>query len=47
MSNDIPMKMQAIKQAYSGSPTWSAKVDKMSDNQIVAVYLRFQRENKI
>ncbi|ADD80959.1 gp068 [Rhodococcus phage ReqiPepy6] len=47
MSNDILLKANALKGAYPGSPTWKSKVDKMSDNQIVAVYLRLKRENKV
>lgn len=33
-------KREAIKKAYPNSPTWAARVDKMPDNQVVAVYSR-------
>lgn len=45
MSSDILAKRNKVKQVYS-SPSWDAKVDKMSDNQVIAVYLRLQRNNK-
>lgn len=35
----------AIRALYG--PDWKAKVDKMSDKQVVAIYLKFKRENKI
>ena len=47
MSNDILLKRQLVKDAYNGSPTWVAKVDKMTDEQIVAVYFRLKQNNQI
>lgn len=35
-----------LKRAYSG-PAWAAKVDKMSDNQVIAVLRRLQAQKKI
>lgn len=35
-----------LKRAYKGA-SWAAKVDKMSDNQVLAVYRRLQSQNKI
>lgn len=38
---------EQIKKVYSGSSSWSARVDKMSDSQVVAIYLRFKAEGKL
>lgn len=46
MSSDILVKKNAVTQAYSG-PAWKAKVDKMTDSQIIAVYLRLKSQNKV
>lgn len=40
-------KRMAIIQAYSGSRAWKDKVNRMSDAQVVAVYLRLQSQGKI
>lgn len=45
--SDILMKRQLVKDAYNNSPTWSAKVDKMSDDQVIAVYFRLKKKNQI
>lgn len=37
---------QAILDAYPW-PTWEAKVAKMSDKQIAAVYMRLLNQNKL
>ena len=47
MSNDILLKRQLVKGAYNGSPKWAAKVDKMTDEQIIAVYFRLKQNNQI
>lgn len=39
-------KREALKSAYDG-PGWASKVDKMSDGQVVAVYLRLKNQNKL
>lgn len=39
--NQAQMRAELIK-VYSG-PKWQCKVDKMSEKQVVAVYLRMQR----
>jgi hypothetical protein len=41
---DIEYKRQAILKAYPHSGTWPAKVAKMSDNQVLAVYSRLMRK---
>ena len=45
--SDILKKKQDVLNAYDNSPTWVAKVNKMTDQQIIAVYLRLQRTNRI
>lgn len=47
MSNDILLKRQLVKDAYNGSPKWAAKVDKMTDEQVIAVYFRLKQNNQI
>lgn len=47
MSNDILLKRQLVKDAYNGSPKWAAKVDKMTDEQVIAVYFRLKQQNQI
>lgn len=37
---------EAVKAAYN-SPKWAAKVDKMSDQQAIAVYMRLKAQGKI
>lgn len=39
-------KRELIKQAYP-TKTWKAKVDKMPDNQVTAVYLRLKGQGKL
>ena len=43
---DIFYKREAVKKLYS-SDSWQDKVKNMSDSQVVAIYLRFQREGKL
>lgn len=38
-------KRAAIRALYGAD--WKARVDKMSDNQVVAIYLKFKSQNKI
>lgn len=46
MSDDILHKRTAVRQAYYGQK-WYDKVDKMTDSQIIAVYLRLKSQNKV
>lgn len=39
-------KREALKQAYSGQK-WADKVNKMSDNQVIATYLRLKGQGKV
>lgn len=36
----------AVKQAYP-SPKWAKRVDKMTDAQLIAVYMRLKLQGKI
>ena len=36
-----------VTKVYSGSDSWAFKVRKMTDNQVIAIYRRFQRDGKI
>lgn len=38
---------EAIISAYKDSPTWKKKVEKMSDAQVTAVYLRLLGAGRI
>ena len=40
------MRAEVIK-VYSQSDSWAFKVRKMSDNQVIAIFRRFQRDGKI
>ena len=46
MASDIVNKREAIKGAYPNSKDFHAKVDKMSDNQVLAVYSRLMNSAK-
>lgn len=39
-------KREAVKRVYL-SPNWEEKVDKMSDKQVAAIYLRLLDQKKI
>lgn len=39
-------KRELIKQAYP-TKTWQAKVDKMPESQVIAVYFRLRKQGKI
>ena len=38
---------QLIADAYPASKTWQARVEKMSDNQVLAVYRNFKKKGII
>lgn len=38
---------EAILKAYPKSESWKKKVARMSDNQVLAIYMRFIREGII
>jgi hypothetical protein len=46
LASDIDKKRTAVSNAYSGKK-WQDKVAKMPEDQVVAVYLRLQAQNKL
>lgn len=46
MSNTVEMRKQ-IKKAYNNSPKWVAKVNKMPDEQILALYYSLLKQGKV
>lgn len=44
--NDIEQKRQAIASTYR-SYSWAKKVKAMTDEQVIAVFLRFKQSGKI
>lgn len=44
--DDITQKREQVKSAYK-SQSWFNKVDGMSDEQVVAIYLRLKNQGKI
>lgn len=42
MDNSVSIKRASLRTLYG--PEWAAKVDKMSDAQIIAIYFRFSRK---
>lgn len=47
MSLSIAQQRTALISAYPGSKKWQSKVDKMPEDQVVAVYLRLKGQGKI
>ncbi len=43
---DINAQREAVKKLKK-HPGWPAKVDKMSNNQIIAIYLRLKSQSKL
>lgn len=41
------LERNEVKKAYPHSPFWAKRVDKMTDAQVIAIYLRLKREQKI
>lgn len=44
--SDVEKKRQALLGAYPGYK-WAEKVKKMSDDQVIAVYMNLKRQNRI
>jgi hypothetical protein len=44
--DNIQIKREALYKAYPGA-AWREKVKAMSEDQVVAVYLRLRNQNKI
>jgi hypothetical protein len=43
--SDIHVMRDALSRLYG--PVWNAKVKKMTDNQVIAIYKKFKLEGKI
>ena len=43
---NVDQEREELKKLYS-SDSWNDKVDKMSDSQVTAIYLRFKSEGKL
>lgn len=43
--SDIQIKRATLRTLYG--PSWAAKVDKMSDAQVIAIYLKFTEKGII
>lgn len=46
MAGHESKEREALKTAYSGKK-WQKRVSEMSDQQVIAVYLRLKKQNKI
>jgi hypothetical protein len=42
----VAQRRVALKKAYPGTK-WADRVDQMSDEQVVAVYIRLQQQKKL
>lgn len=38
---------EEIKKAYPKSKNWHARVDKMSEQQVIAIYIRMKAQGKL
>lgn len=45
--SDIDVKRTAVINAYPGSRKWKTKVMKMTEAQLIAVYLRLKSQGKV
>lgn len=45
--SDIQAKREAVKKIGQFPKQWAEKVDKMSDAQVVAIYIRLKSQNKL
>jgi hypothetical protein len=45
--DDISKKREALIGAYPGSRKWKTKVIHMSEEQVIAVYLRLKAQGKV
>lgn len=46
MADNMLLKRREVEKAYHGEK-WQAKVRKMSDQQVIAVYLRLKSQGKV
>lgn len=47
MGNDVEQKRKSLLDAYPLSSAWKMKVKKMSEDQVVAVYLRLKGQGRV
>jgi hypothetical protein len=52
MAGTESKEREAVKRAYKGldgkpAPKWAKQVAEMSDQQVIAVYMRLKKQNKI
>lgn len=44
---DVNQQREELKKAYPNSKQWHKKVDRMPENQVTAIYIRFRAEGKL
>jgi len=47
LSSEIQSMREAVKKIGQFPKQWAEKVDKMSDKQVVAIYIRLKAQNKL
>lgn len=47
MANNTYVERQALKRAYPKSKLWHDKVDRMTDEQVTAIYIRLRAQRKL
>ena len=47
MANNTYVERQALKRAYPKSKLWHDKVDRMTVEQVTAVYIRLRAQGKL
>lgn len=47
MASDLDQKREELKKVYPENSSWADKVNKMSLEQVTAIYLRFRSEGKL
>lgn len=43
----IHQKREELKKVYPNSDTWAGRVDKMSEPQVTAIFIKFQSEGRL
>lgn len=44
---DINQKREELKKVYPNSKQWHEKVNKMPENQVTAIFIRFQAQGRL
>lgn len=47
MASDLEKKREEVKKLYPQSKSWIRRVNKMSADQVVAIYLRYRAQGKL